>query len=248
LEFVPPRLHPLIAAANRGDDIAPTVDAISRSFGFDGFLYAVSLSARPNTETRNYVYCTWPPEIPKAYDQLSLVEVDPRIEDLLESVVPRVWDQKTYRGRSPRVEEFLDMMQAGGLASGIVCPIRDMRGRSAMLSLSSGVPINDEVRKSTITHSMGDIMLFGLFFHELFIGGVLNETIPPFLQGGKLSRRECQCLQMAARGLGNEDIAIKLSIAPRTIQHHFDSIRGKLAAASRAEAVAIGLKTGMISL
>ena len=98
-----------------------------------------------------------------------------------------------------------------------------------------------------ITHAMGDIMLFGLFFHEIYVGAVLNELIPAFMQGAKLSPRECQCLQMAADGLAGEDIALKLSIAPRTVQHHFDSIRGKLSAANRQEAVAIGLRTGIIS-
>jgi hypothetical protein len=63
LQRVPACLQPLIAAANRGDDVAPIVDAIARSFGFDGFMYGVSLSLRPNSEGRQYVYTTWPPEL-----------------------------------------------------------------------------------------------------------------------------------------------------------------------------------------
>jgi hypothetical protein len=41
-------------------------------------------------------------------------------------VVPLVWDQATFRGRSTAVDYFLDQMQQHGVASGIVCPIRDM--------------------------------------------------------------------------------------------------------------------------
>jgi len=51
---------------------------------------------------------------------------------------------------------------------------------------------------------------------------------------------------MAAHGLSGEDVAQRLAISLRTVQHHFDSIRGKLAAANRMEAVAIGLRTGII--
>lgn len=248
LEFVPPRVQPLVAAANRGDDVAPIVDSIARSFGFDGFMYGVSLNPRPNTENRQYFYLTWPQELIRAYDDRSLIEVDPRIHDILQSVVPHVWDQATYRGRSAAVDDFLDVLQAYGIASGIACPVRDMHGRTAILSLSSGITANDEIRKKMITQAIGDIMLFGLYFHELFVRGVINEFVPAHLQGGKLSPRERQCLVMAAHGLAGEDIAFKLAISPRTVQHHFDSIRSKLGAANRLEAVVIGLSSGIIAL
>ena len=247
LHLVPPRIQPLIAAANRGDDVAPIVDAIARSFGFDGFMYGVSLSPHPNTENRVYVYFTWPEALIRLYDEQALIESDPRIHAVLESVVPQVWDQTTYRGRSAGIENFLNVLQSHGLSSGIVCPIRDMRGRTAMLSLSSSVAVNDEVRRNMITQEKGDIMLFGHYFHEIFVGGVLNELVPPHLQGAKLSTRELECLRMAANGLAGEDIALRLSISLRTVQHHFDSIRGKLGAANRLEAVALGLEAGIIT-
>ena len=247
LQLVPPRLQPLIAAANRGDDVAPIVDAIAKSFGFDGFMYGVSLSPRPYTENRQYVYFTWPEALIRIYDEEALIESDPRIYDLLESVLPLVWDQTTYRGRSSVTDHFLDVLQSFGLLSGIACPIRDMHGRTAMLSLSSGVSVNNDVRKNMITQEKGNIMLFGLYFHELFVHGIINDLVPAHLQGAKLSGRERQCLTMAARGLAGTDIAYKLAISLRTVQHHFDSIRSKLGAANRQEAVAIGLETGIIT-
>jgi DNA-binding CsgD family transcriptional regulator len=89
--------------------------------------------------------------------------------------------------------------------------------------------------------------MFQRYFHELFVSGVLNELIPLFLEGGKLSARERECLTMAARGLTGEDIALKLSISPRTVQNHFDSIRSKLGAANRQEAVFRAMQRGYIS-
>lgn len=244
---VPPLVRPLLDAASRGEDVAPIALSIARSFGFDGFLYAASLSLRPNTETQQFVYCTWPPELIRLYDERDYVEVDPRIQDLLESVVPLVWDQTTYRGRSPKVDAFLDVIKDAGVASGLMCPLRDMAGRMAILSLSSTIPVCDEVRHAMITREMGDVTLFTLYFHELFVIGVLNEMVPPYLKGVGLSSRERQCMTYAARGNSSEDIAIKLDISPRTVQHHFDCIRSKLGAANRQEAIAIALKNGMIS-
>lgn len=247
LEFVPPRVQPLVAAANRGDDIASIVDSIAKSFGFDGFMYGISLSANPDTESRQYVYQTWPaPDLVRVYDERALIEVDPRIQYVLKSVVPQVWDQGTYRGISTAIDGFLDIMLPFGIASGVACPVRDMHGRTAILSLSSAILRNDEVRRRMIVENLGDIMLFGLYFHELFVRGVINHFVRPYLQGRKLNSRERECLTMAARGLAGEDIASRLSISLRTVQSHFDSARGKLGAANRLEAVAIGLRSGII--
>lgn len=63
-----------------------------------------------------------------------------------------------------------------------------------------------------------------------------------------LTPREAEVLQLLADGLGNKDIAGKLSISEHTIKFHIRSILGKLGAASRTEAVARGLRSGLIEL
>jgi DNA-binding CsgD family transcriptional regulator len=65
-------------------------------------------------------------------------------------------------------------------------------------------------------------------------------------KNSNLSRRELQCLAMAARGLTSDDMAYKLGISPRTIRFHFTSIYAKLAALNRQEAVAIAVKNRLI--
>lgn len=245
-QFVPPIVQPLIRAAQHREDVAPIVLGIAQGFGFDGFLYGTSLSLHPNQETRQFVYSTWPEELIRLYDERAYIEVDPRIPDVLASVLPLVWDQSTYRGRSAAVDSYLDVIQAYGVASGVMCSLRDNRGRVGALSLSCSLPILDEVRRLMIGQHMGDILMFERYFHELFVSGVLNALVPPHLEGARLSGRERECLSMAARGLTGEDIAFKLSISSRTVQHHFDSIRSKLGAANRQEAIARGLQVGII--
>ena len=244
--LVPPIVQPLVRAAQRGDDVAPIVLAIAEGFGFDGFMYGASLSLQPRQETRQFVYCTWPDELVSVYDERAYIEVDPRIQDVLASVLPLVWDQPTYRGRSAAVDSFLDVIQGYGIASGVMCSLRDNRGRVGALSLSCSLPILDEVRRLMIARHLGDILMFERYFHELFVSGVLNALVPPHMEGARLSSRERECLTMAARGLTGEDIAYRLSISSRTVQHHFDSIRSKLGAANRQEAIARGLQVGII--
>lgn len=129
-----------------------------------------------------------------------------------------------------------------------MCSLRDSRGCLAALSLTCALPVFDEVRKIALARQMGDILMFQRYFHEIFVRGVLNEYVPAHREGSTLSKRERECLTMAARGLTGEDIAIKLSISLRTVQHHFDSIRSKLGAATRQEAVYRATRSGEIAL
>lgn len=64
----------------------------------------------------------------------------------------------------------------------------------------------------------------------------------------ELTPREQEVLGFLADGLGNKDIAVKLGISEHTIKFHIRSILGKLGAASRTEAVARGLRSGLIEL
>jgi NarL family two-component system response regulator YdfI len=63
-----------------------------------------------------------------------------------------------------------------------------------------------------------------------------------------LTRREREVLRLLASGLGNKEIAAKLKISEHTAKFHVASILGKLGAASRAEAVSIGMRNGLILL
>jgi len=53
---------------------------------------------------------------------------------------------------------------------------------------------------------------------------------------------------MLAAGLGNKEIANRLSISEHTAKFHVGSIMGKLGAASRTEAVALGIRRGLVLL
>ena len=63
-----------------------------------------------------------------------------------------------------------------------------------------------------------------------------------------LTRREREVLQMLAAGLGNKEIAARLNISDHTAKFHVGSILGKLGAASRTEAVALGIRRGFVLL
>ena len=70
----------------------------------------------------------------------------------------------------------------------------------------------------------------------------LNELAEP------LTPRESEVLQMLAGGLVNKEIAAKLAISEHTVKFHVASILGKLGAATRTEAVSVGIRRGLVLL
>ncbi len=63
-----------------------------------------------------------------------------------------------------------------------------------------------------------------------------------------LTRRELEVLQMLAGGLSNKEIGSRLKISEHTAKFHVAAILGKLGAGSRAEAVSIGIRRGLVLL
>jgi DNA-binding NarL/FixJ family response regulator len=63
-----------------------------------------------------------------------------------------------------------------------------------------------------------------------------------------LTPREIEVLELVADGLGNKEISFRLGISEHTVKFHVNSILGKLNAATRAEAVAVGIREGLILL
>jgi len=63
-----------------------------------------------------------------------------------------------------------------------------------------------------------------------------------------LTRREREVLQMLAAGLANKEIAARLHISDHTAKFHVAAILGKLGAATRTEAVALGIRRGLVLL
>lgn len=95
--------------------------------------------------------------------------------------------------------------------------------------------------------------------HGLLVGqaALLEPLLLPAVQEGELAgdvilealtERELQVLQLLAQGLANKQIAITLGISEHTVKFHVSGIYAKLGAASRTEAVRLGVRQGLILL
>ncbi len=73
-------------------------------------------------------------------------------------------------------------------------------------------------------------------------GGAVEQLVE------SLTAREREVLELLGRGLSNKMIARGLHISEHTVKFHVSSIYTKLGASSRAEAVSLGARHGLISL
>jgi len=80
------------------------------------------------------------------------------------------------------------------------------------------------------------------------IPGQIAAQLAEHLSDEALTDREVEVLSQIAGGNRNRDIAEKLFITEETVKVHIKHIMDKLGASDRAQAVAIGLRRGIIHL
>jgi DNA-binding NarL/FixJ family response regulator len=81
---------------------------------------------------------------------------------------------------------------------------------------------------------------------EFYVDPALSSTIVLDEGDKTLSARQREILQMLADGMQTEAVAIKLGLSTETVRTHTKRILAKLAADTRTQAVAIGIRTGLI--
>lgn len=88
--------------------------------------------------------------------------------------------------------------------------------------------------------------LFGV--DEALAGSLLRRTaaLEPLVE--PLTPREQEVLALLAEGLGNKALALRLGITESTAKFHVNAILGKLGVESRAEAIVLALRLGLVAL
>lgn len=83
------------------------------------------------------------------------------------------------------------------------------------------------------------------------LGGVLRAELLSEVSGRstpQLSRRELEVLKVMATGATNAQIGDSLGISQHTVRNHVQAVMRKLGVSTRTDAVATGLRTGLVDL
>jgi two-component system, NarL family, response regulator LiaR len=113
-----------------------------------------------------------------------------------------------------------------------------------LLKNARGSELIDAVRRV----SEGESVLHPAIAKKVLRRVTRNQVAETASGGETLTDRERDVLRLAAKGLGNRQIADELMLSPRTVQSHMANIFSKLQVGSRTEAVMVGLRQGWFTL
>lgn len=244
LRIVPPIAAPLAAAHAAGEPLASVMRAITQDLGFDHFMYGVSTTMQPTRATRAGVWTSMPDAWVREYVAAAYVEIDPRLRGAWNSTLPFLWDTGACAGTAQE-RSFFAAAARYGIRSGVAIALRHRFDRPGVFVLSSGAPANDAPRRAHIAHVLGQAMALATYVHDITLHAVTATAATG--APDRLSPRERECLQLAARGLTSREIGATLAIGERTVHTHFAHVLAKLGAANRQEAIARATASGLIA-
>lgn len=206
-------------------------------FGFESFL----LTGVPDPGRRidGYIMLSgWNESWLERYVSEDYVQVDPIARRLQDASDPFVWSEVTAG---------LDLMPSGrrvmeeaadiGMVDGLCVPLYDLDGRRSVLSMA-GRSIDLSPADRGVLHLVG--MYAQNRIREMVEARSITPTRPP------LSPRERECLQWTAAGKTSWEIATILCLSQSTTDGYIASATRKLGAANRTQAVAEGIRRGLI--
>jgi len=168
------------------------------------------------------------------------VMVDPAIVNGLRGILPYDWNAN--RSHSTKLIKFFgEANEFGVYHNGISIPIRDAIGGRATFSINSSLPNNEweDLKKE----KLGKLTIFAYQFH-LQITDLISHNKPVLKIS--LSPRETDILLWAAEGKTSWETATILGLAENTVAFYMRNITSKLRVSTKAQAVAVALRTGLL--
>jgi len=115
-----------------------------------------------------------------------------------------------------------------------------------LCAFNSNISPLDDARRQHIAEQLGELMLFATSFHDFFMAHLVDNNDTLMTRVAPLSKREHDCLELAANGMTSRDIGIKLGITERTANFHFKNTIRKMGVLNRKEAIAVGIARGWV--
>jgi DNA-binding CsgD family transcriptional regulator len=181
------------------------------------------------------------PDWLSTYERLDFGRFDPTIRVAVTSTTAVDWRDIPRRGARER-RFFSEMQAARAGTEGVSFPFRGPWGDTSLVLVSADVSrlgwpsLREEIARQVAgfhaaLHRRTMIERFGL---------APARAVP-------LTRRQLQCLALAARGLTSRAIGSELGLSVTTVNFFFDQAIEKLGAGNRTHAVALALQLGIIS-
>lgn len=242
---VSPLLEGLVDATSRGEPFGASLALVVRELGFDHYTYGTGTVPTPTGESHSYVWTNLPQAWIERYSECAYIEVDPRVTTAVGHSVPMPWDRYSFP-ETARLRRFFDDAARYGVCSGVAVGLRDPARALSGFYLSCSRPRLDDKTLARYAELQGDIILLAHYVHAILTRRVVDRRLPSPLAGTKLSARELECLQLAAKGFSSKQIGQTLDISERTANFHLGNVLSKLNASNRHQAIAKAIAAQLI--
>lgn len=190
-----------------------------------------------NVALKDILYISdWPEEL-KAQRRLQMASLhDPVVLCALKSKRPFTWAQA--RASAPRAgQRVVDMVHDYGITDGMMFPMH------ALHSVTGGVSLGGSSKTELCLTEVSELEIVcqTAYYHlEAMLGPF------PYQKLAELTRRETECVQFAAAGKSNWEIARILGIQEDTVKKTLGRAGTKLDAVNRAHMVALAIARSQI--
>lgn len=177
---------------------------------------------------------TYPPEWTTHYLSSRYERIDPVVAQARTSLEPFEWGPSVGPIQVSRhQQQFFDEAAEFGIRYGFTIPIHNGHGQVAAVSFAT------DLRQPGFCRSIAEhgrvLQLMAMYFHAQARRKLSGDRI---VDGVRLSPREFECLEWAARGKSAWEIARILEISRRTAAFHLDNAKSKLGVRTICQAVA----------
>lgn len=231
-------------AAGSVEQLFGHFQAAVSAYGYDRICFAAatppaqhSLDSAP-TGPALAIKC--PDDWVKHYLQNRYHEFDPVLLTAPVRRRPFFWNQLLACERlSAKQKHVLNESADAGMRNGLTIPIHGPRGESFLISLAG------DGAAAEIAPHLGQLHLLSTQFYIAFsdIGGLPNDPVDDV----RLTERERECLSWTARGKSAWAISMILGVSEHTINFYLKSAMKKLGTTNRVQAVAQGVRMGLIA-
>lgn len=185
------------------------------------------------------------------YQQQNYMAVDPWAEKSITTDQPFIYNFENratcFPDHDHRVSELFEDLKESQYTSSLLLPAFHLEDHLLVLNL--WCRNTEDEFLSEMQHSLKELKIAGdvirTHLKDVAIHGVYNDADTFWLKNpnfaNPLSRREKEVLQWLSSGLRNDQIAYRMNISVATVNFHMQSVRRKLGAKTREQALAISI-------
>ncbi|MUZ58932.1 hypothetical protein GOZ86_19075 [Agrobacterium vitis] len=233
-------------AAASAAEMKAVMESSIKSLGYKYFSYHILQTPVLNAtnETRHtFGINNYPEEWVERYASERYVYCDPIVGMSLSRKTPFKWNDAIDRDKLTEEERcVIEDAAKRGIANGLTVPLMSRHGELAIMTVIPDEKFQDSLPEAHLIH------IISQFFHSCALPVVMEEHLIGSYRRRRsfLSAREKETVIWVSKGKSSWEIAKILGISEKSVEFYMESVKRKLEAVNRTQAVVKAIMLGLI--